>query len=201
VRCPDDETTAYFFIPDDPRLRQFASDIREQRDAVLGQPKNPRSPRDDASDIVRPLFIPMSSTHTAEGTIAGDAHLLPNELAYADRVRLAHPDTAALSRERVAILLRSAQQHARGPAVGDATPAEDVTATLRQLRTLNNSAANRIAFKYQVSHDEVNRTLNRLVGIRSVRSCTQPTTLERRLQTAAAWLASGEVPTEEARLG
>lgn len=189
----DDESEASFYIPDDLRLRMFAAEIRQQRDSVdLADDDEPTKPGDADTSNVSSLFIPLSSTATHEGVIAGDIHLSAAELAHAEKVKLASRRTARLPTVDVALLFRQLGMAAPvAVTTAPVEPASDITEQIRKLRKRNNKLAARIVRVWGIEYKQVQRTLNGLVGIKSVKHVADPEVLEKRLVLAIRWLDSG----------
>ncbi len=195
VRKQDDHEQhwAHFYIPDDPRLRQYAADIRKQRDMVAIPPIEP-SPQEGTGSRSPTTFVPLSSTAEDAGAVAGEHNLSADELTYAERVKLANTETASLSTLKVALLLKAAKHFPISAAESTTVPQpQDITARLQLLRRSNNKLAKRIAMRWGIEYREVNSSLNRLVGIRSVTQCFTVEALNRRLDFAERWFQSGDL--------
>jgi len=192
----DDHGDASFYIPDDPRLRMFAAEIQQQRDSVdLSDEDDTTKPRDDedTDGTVSSLFMPLSSTATHEGIIAGDHQLSAEEIARAQKIKLTDRVTARLPDAVVALLLRNAGMSVPAAVAPSQPPVSDLTERIRLLKTRNNKASRSIAYNRSLDYAEVNRTLNARVGIRSVITCTDPALLEKRLALAIRWRDSGDL--------
>jgi superfamily II DNA or RNA helicase len=197
VRDGGEDETASFYIPDDPRLRQFAETIRQQREHVIGEdpphPAEPGATGAGGTPSAAGAFQPIAAEAIDAGVIAHDTHLTPAELAHAAALKARTPAAAALPTAAVALLLR-AHDADRGPAepaapaVGPAT----VPAFRRrhQLRQANNTAARRLAYQLGAEFADVNRRLNAVVGVRSIKAATIEQ-LEQRLSAAHSWAATG----------
>lgn len=193
--------SAFYYIPDDIRLRQFAQDIRKTRDAVLQDKDGNDLDGGDKLGAARAtaMFIPLSSTKTDEGAIAGDELLTQAELDHARRVKLMDRQTSALSEIEVALIIRNAKAGHMGAGVEhDKDEPVDLTAVRTKLAKANHSMVARIVNEYGLEYDVVNTRLNELVGIRTIRKCFDVGVLQRRLAFARSWLGSGTPIAEDA---
>jgi superfamily II DNA or RNA helicase len=194
VRDGGEDETASFYIPDDPRLRQFAETIRQQREHVIGaDPADGAEPPGDnghAGDSapVAGAFQPIAAEAIDAGVIVHDTVVTPAEFTHAAELKARTPEAAALPTVTVALLLR-AHDAERGAAAAPAAahppapghvPAFRRRATLRQA---NNTAAKRLAYRLGLEFAEVNRRLNAAIGVRSIKDATLEQ-LERRLAAA-----------------
>jgi hypothetical protein len=167
----------------------------KQREAVL----NKSNDDDDDDDNNKPgpgapsFFVPLSSTMEPAGAVAGQHLFTPIELAQAERVKLTNRETSAFSTPHVAMLLRAANLHVSHTSAGSPPPSaeEDLTARVRTLRDQNHKLAKTIAMRRGVEFKVVNESLNRLVGIRSVKACFAIDILKRRAAIAERWLTHG----------
>jgi superfamily II DNA or RNA helicase len=196
VRREDDHEQhwAHFYIPDDARLRQFATDIMKQREMVMGTTGGDDEGGEGAPKPAS-LFLPLSSTIELAGGVAGPYLFTPTELAFAERVKLSNRETAGDTTLHVALLLRAANPNfaSGGAAAAEgASEADDLTARIKKSRNKNDKLAKAIAMRWGIEYRQVNETLNRLVGIRSVKVCFVAETLERRAAFAERWLAFGD---------
>jgi superfamily II DNA or RNA helicase len=195
VRDGGDDETAHFYIPDDPRLRQFAETIRLQREHVIGE--DPAAGERAAGDGGAPAagaFRPIAAEAIDAGVIAHGTHLTPAELEHAAELKARTPEAAGLPTVAVALLLR-AHDADREPAEGAVVPVPGappvpVPAFRRrqQLRKANNTTARSVAYRLGLEFADVNRRLNAAIGVRSIKDATIEQ-LERRLSAAHAWTA------------
>jgi len=183
---------AHVIIPDDARLRKFAAEIRSQRELILGKEKDPEGDGPSAPRAPS-TFIPVSAKGEQAGAIGADLFLSPAELEHARSVKLLHRDTAGLSDVCVAILLRNTGSTWQAPPDERPSAQQDATARLHELRNTNEQTSRRIAFKVGLPFKEVNGSLNKAAGIRSVTKCFDEAKLVRRLEIATRWLNSGDL--------
>lgn len=190
VQEDHDDHSAALFIPDDQRLRTYAQDIMEQREAVFKQPGHGPGDKPPAAG----LFMPMGSSMNLEGMIvAGEQEITPEELEYANQRRLMHRETASIPVVKVALILR-------GEGLGPHTtrqkeePAEPpLYEQLKKARTNNNRLVGSIHYKTGLDYKEINYKLNRALGIRTVETCSDLKALNRREEIATQWLRDGEL--------
>ncbi len=186
------DETASVYIPDDPRLRQFAETIREQRDHVIDEETERLLHEPAADGGARPLgaFQPIAAEAIDAGVIINGTALTPLELAHAAALKAATPEASGLPVATVALLLRANDsiRPAPVPSAVDAGP-DDVPAFRRreQLRRANSTSAQRLAYADGAEFAEVNRRLNAAVGIATIRDATLEQ-LQERLATAQRWL-------------
>ncbi len=178
---------AYFFIPDDPRLRARAHQIADERRHNLRKPDPARDaePVDPAladaelDELKDPneqlsLFAVISAVATghADAPAPWDSEPLPVGATDDDDhgVVIEFADPPALD----------------GPAPDDPTISR--VELRRRLRDANAAAAKALARRTGWGHAKVNAELNRLSGIARVTEATAAQ-LERRLRHAETWLA------------
>ncbi len=199
---------AYMFIPDDPRLRLFASGIAEQRRHSLRKPDRTEGDafaRDD--DPLRELEAEADaedqlSLFSAISAIPLDASGRPLEIAAIDE-DAGHPGLGV-----VPGLVDDGPESApppRGPAAFELTaqvfdepvpapepeaaadPTESPRSRKRKLREQNSALVTSLAHRTRRSHAEINAELNRRIGIGRITEATIAQ-LERRLDAARRWL-------------
>lgn len=195
-----DDHSAAVFIPDDPRLRAHALQIREQIEAELAAEK------DEPDDKVvkrkdPPMFVPLSSTMSIEGMIiAGEHQLTPIEIAAAEKTKMFFPETASLPTWQVALLLRAGaaggwQAANRGGGGGSTAPHPDemLVVVLKRLREKNNKVTSNIHYTHGYEFGKIHSVLNDRVGHHGkLKECSDKEKLERRLELALEWLALGD---------
>ena len=196
VRRQEDheDHSAAVFIPDDPRLREYAQKIQEQRKAVLEE-ENKREPR-DFSDRPASTFVPLSSTMNLEGMIVtGEGELSPRELDEADRIRRGSRELSSLPLHKIALILRAAGLSgapAGSGAAAEETTDEPLAKRLKTLRTQNNKVVAQIHYAQGAAFADIHNALNNYVGHRGrLKECADIGQLERRLAAAIEWLAIG----------
>ena len=196
---------SYLFIPDDPRLRRWASSIAEQRRHSLakrqeddefgsdgagfeGAGLDDRDRPAEEDDEQQSLFSVISAVASDGGTELGghhdgfddddwgdDEHHL-HEMAGLD-IDLVVPPPPGLSVNALAGELA---------ADGD-VPEKSRTQIRNELREANSAAVQELARYVKLSHQQINAELNRLTGIRRVTEATIGE-LEARLEKANQWL-------------
>jgi superfamily II DNA or RNA helicase len=189
IRCGGAE--ALFFIPTDPRLIQFALDIKKLRDAVFLAALDDKRKREIGER--QSLFIPLASNVGNNGAIADQFRLSQSEIEHAERVKLVDSNTARLPTLTVAVLLRNAG-HIHQPPIQPTDMVKDKTAVIHELKQKNSKVARALALKYGIDYSFVNNALNQLCDIKSITQCFVIAILERRLTIAQQWYVTGEVP-------
>jgi len=150
---------AYMFIPDDPRLRGWAFDVRKQRRHSL-------KPKPDA------------------GAEWGDEESEALEAAFA----LEAGGGGTEDRDFVPLPAPAGSQSAPGELARSGAPAgSSIRQRKKTLRSLNTERARVLAQLTGSDYASVNGELNRLAGIRRVTEATAGQ-LERRLNAANGWL-------------
>jgi hypothetical protein len=170
---------AWFYVPDDPRLRAWAALITKQRRHSLARAgsfhANVSGARamgvadDELAQLS--LFAPLSAVATETMSVSPWHEPLPDEWSAVDNaidVKLAPPP-----------LLAAPTVSADGPTRRQ---------TKHSLRAANAAAARDVARRTGLSHAQVNAELNRQVGIRRIAEATVEQ-LETRLEQAERWLA------------
>jgi superfamily II DNA or RNA helicase len=175
---------AWLYVPDDVRLRVWASLITEQRrHSLVRDPSREVNPfarseqeelraadGDDAEQLS--LFAPLSAVATETAAMSPWREPLPEDWAGADTgidVELAPPPMVA--------------------AYLDADAESGVTRrqTKDALRLANAAAARDLARRTNASHAVINAELNRLAGLKRITEATIPQ-LQARLDFAERWL-------------
>ena len=199
---------AYMFIPDDPRLRLFASGIAEQRRHSLRKPErtdgdgwtseeDPLREAETAADAADQL-----SLFSAISAIPLDAEGQPLELAPIDE-DAAHqglgvipglvddlPGSPPPRRSMPAFELTAQVFDEPVPAPepeAAAEPNESPRSRKRKLREQNSALVTSLAHRTRRNHAEINAELNRRIGIGRITEATIAQ-LERRLDAARRWL-------------
>ncbi|MFO0688289.1 MAG: DEAD/DEAH box helicase [Myxococcota bacterium] len=196
---------AYMFIPDDPRLRLFASGIAEQRRHSLRRPE--RSEADDLGDRDAEPREPEAeadgeeqiSLFSAISAIPLDASGRPLEIAPVDE------EAAQDGLGVIPGLVDEEPAPERGPATAsfeltaqvfdqpvpipepEAGPTVSPRSRKRKLREQNSAIVAALAHRTRRSHAEINAELNRRIGIQRITEATLAQ-LERRLDAARRWL-------------
>lgn len=196
---------AYFFLPDDPRLRHFAASLAEQRRHSLRKradaepsavPDEPElDPIDQGDEEQMSLFAVIGSVALGESGQSGPPVEHHDEGVFGD-----DPDGSLRDpRDEPGVDLVLLPPPLPGGGVARAVvdhdpsvPGQD-TMTLRQrkvaLRDANADLARELVRSTGWSHPQVNAELNRLSGIRKISEATLEQ-LERRLVVGRKWLRS-----------
>lgn len=201
VESSHDDHSAYFYIPDDPRLRTFAKQIRDARDIALREKKR----RDRVEELIEeaeeaiapPFFNPVRSTSEEAGVIIDDQFLTPAELAFADEQRRKLPPNLGVTREAAAYLYRLAKviipaEYTAHTTHTTAQHDQPEYVAIEHLRASNKAIVGRLNERYGLEFDVIQRKLNASVGIASVTTCGDSDKLRQRLDNARRWL-KGEI--------
>ena len=171
---------AWFFIPDDPRLRTHAARVAELRrhslrrdDTRPEQTPEREADAPDEADEQMSLFAVISAVATSDAeSLLDDDHVLDEPPTGEVELTLAPP-----------------------PPLAGATPtfgADDDRSTRREqkreLRDANATRARELARRTGLTHAQVNAELNRQSGVKRIAEATLDQ-LERRLTAADRWLA------------
>jgi superfamily II DNA or RNA helicase len=199
---------AYMFIPDDPRLRLFASGIAEQRRHSLRKPDRAEGegwPRDE--DPLREAENTAEaedqlSLFSAISAIPLDASGRPLEIAPIDE-DASHPGLGVIpglvddapgsanARRGAAGFELTAQVFDEPVPAPEPEAAADANESprshKRRLREQNSAIVASLAHRTRRSHAEINAELNRRIGIGRITEATIGQ-LERRLDAARRWL-------------
>ncbi len=165
---------AWLYVPDDPRLRTWASQIALQRRHSLARAEAPVDRAqvvvDDAELEQISLFAPLSAVATSTTSVSPWQEQLPaewSEIPATVELTLAPPPAVVGPREM-----------ANGGTVRQTKDA---------LRVANADAARELVRRTGMAHAQVNAELNRQAGIRRIAEATLPQ-LEARLDLATRWL-------------
>ena len=191
---------SYLFIPDDPRLRRWASSIAEQRrhslakrqddDEFGGDPSefDDRDRMAAAEDEQQSLFSVISAVASDGATEVG-AHgdaFDDDEWGDDDHHGADHPgldiDLAVPPPPGLSVNALAGELAADGE-----VPEKSRTQIRNELRDANSTAVQELARYVKMSHQQINSELNRLAGIRRVTEATIGE-LEIRLEKANQWL-------------
>jgi superfamily II DNA or RNA helicase len=197
---------AYLFIPDDPRLRTWASQIADARRHSLRKASEDAAgdgpPPDDgtALDEMRheddraeqlSMFAALSAVVTGDAEESSVFHLDDDALDRLDRDDARDTATVDGALDLALPLLPGA----RPPAAGTGDPGGDghhaAPNPLQhrlELRAHNHRLAQELARRTGLTHAQVNGQLNRLVGLRRIDEATVDQ-LGRRAKQAEQWLA------------
>lgn len=192
---------AFLFIPDDPRLRRWATGIAEQRRHSLARRRRADeadvdpSAFDDAGAIERSeddreqmsLFAVISATAADGPVLAGPDHpAVPWDEHWGDDGPAGGHDDESLELRLAVPPLPG--RGAGGSSAGDATGAGPTRRQLKsQLRDANAEVARELARFSGLDHRAVNAELNRLAGVKRVTEATVEQ-LQVRLDRGNRWL-------------
>lgn len=187
VRVEDDhdDPTAHVFIPDDPTLRQYAEEMRQQRIHELEREIEDQETRDsqtrEENNCDASLFMPLNSEAENSGTIAY------GETFTADELRIAAEFSAGMaSPETAAKILRNAGVLGK-PIAEKERPVKRKSDRKKELRTTTSKLVGRIAYATGKEHSHINNTLNGMAGIQTVKDATVEQ-LELRVKAAMRWM-------------
>jgi len=182
---------AYMFLPDDPRLRQHAGAIAEQRRHSL------RRREDDGDPVADAALLARTMARGADAQMSLFAPLAARALGDADEPETELEDMRAMPEpdDDDALVLELAP----APRAGGADdghlerPPRSARARRRQLRDANAAAVAELVRVVDMSHAQINAELNRMVGIQRVGEASVDE-LERRRGAVIAWLARAGPP-------
>jgi superfamily II DNA or RNA helicase len=212
VSRPGLRQLAYMFIPDDARLRVFASGIAEQRRHSLRKPEAngdaPPPPSDVPVDPLARESEEQLSLFSAISSIPLDEHghpLQPSLIVHEDvpsggddacadeqgeEVPDFFEDDGGLARPRFELTAPDPEFAQPTPAPEpepDAAKGTSSRSRRLELRELNSARVRRLVHRLRKGHADINAELNRAVGIRRVTDATVAK-LEERLAYADRWL-------------
>jgi hypothetical protein len=192
--------SAYMFIPDDPRIREYALEIKRARRHKLGEAEEKEPALEEAETDEREqldLFQAISAR-----ALPGEAARLDLETVWdaeeeAAAEESAHADAAeAEALEEVPLPELESEEAlaesagAGAPPVVDedaATSGKSARARRKELRDQNKLEAEALARLTGLGHAKVNHRLNQEVGIRKIGEATERE-LEARLRAAERWV-------------
>lgn len=200
VRTTGDQDDAYMFLPDDVRLRTFASRLDAEithrlrgKEADGEQLPDGDYPEQDLIDEANQLLTePSPSQYAAISAVAtggvttvaggpGPAMGRPTQPAGAD-------DANALTVQlQVPTLGGSGPDAAAGQDAGSGAPTVTRAERKRELRDANSQATAELVWLSELPHRQVNAELNRRVGVARITEATVEQ-LEQRLAAADAWM-------------
>lgn len=182
---------AFLFIPDDPRLRRWASSIAEarrhslrkkQEDEEFGggefDDRDEAAAAEDRAEEQMSLFAVISSVATDGTTLAGPS-------VFAEDFEQDWDDAGGEEEDHAGLEIRLSVPVLGG---GGALAGEKTRKQLKsELRDANTAAVRDLVRFTSLDHRQVNAELNRLGGVAKVSEATYEQ-LERRLRAAEAWL-------------
>ena len=190
---------AYMFIPDDPRLRQFAQGIAEQRRHSLRKPDardddfldEPETERAAPEADQMSLFAAISAVPLDEQGNPLDASPLPESEEPDEEAIPGLVDEPTEGEALAPFSLTAPELDAPVPSPEPEPEAAAETPSRRSrkrlLREQNSAAVRALVHKTRKGHAQVNAELNRRVGLARVTEATVAQ-LERRLDVAKRWL-------------
>lgn len=195
------EQRAYMFIPDDPRLRNFAFGIAEQRRHSLAKPDKKDDEREfgDEEEEGEAEGEDQLSLFSAIASVPLDEKGRPLEPAevYEDPVSSGGEeipgmvdDEAPPDGQNGDFQLTAPDFEAELPTpepMIDTAEGLSPRSKKRKLRELNSARVRSLVHRARLSHAKVNADLNQKVGIRRITEATVPQ-LEKRLEVADRWL-------------
>jgi superfamily II DNA or RNA helicase len=181
----EENQDAFFFIPDDPRLRRSAGEIQEQRRHTLRAREDAREEAGtpvestpEGVDSIVNLFEPISAVPLA----ADGSRLDPSLPLFAFASGSTPPPGAAAG---------STPPPGAAAGTAAAAPASEPELSPRErrerLRERNAALVRELVHRKRLSHQSVNVALNQRAGIRKVTEATIAQ-LEKRIAAAEAWL-------------
>ncbi|MEM7411410.1 MAG: DEAD/DEAH box helicase family protein [Myxococcota bacterium] len=191
--------SAYMFIPDDPRIREHALEIKRARRHKLDEAEEVEEAPEETEETEEREQLDLFQAISAQA-LPGDAVLFDvesvwdaeedvdaEEGAHAEAVEAEPVDEVPLPE------LESEESLAEGavpPMLIEDEPTDGKTARERrkELRDLNKFRAEAISRAMGLGHAKVNHRLNQEVGIRKISEATERE-LEARLRAADRWLA------------
>jgi superfamily II DNA or RNA helicase len=197
---------AYLFIPDDPRLRTWATQIADARRHSLrketraeeakgaledGAELDPLRHEDDRADQLS-LFAPLSAVVTGEDE-SSVFHLDDDVLDRFDRDDVLDGESGDTALDLSLPALPGGVGVGRVSTTGrDAGVGSNPRQRRLQLRAENQRLVQELVRSTGLTHAQVNGQLNRLVGLRRIDEATVDQ-LARRARQAEQWLAKGAV--------
>jgi superfamily II DNA or RNA helicase len=193
VRWTDgiEEQTAYFFIPKEPTLVEYAQRIMQERDAALRESVD-RALADYPDDIEterqRSLFAPLGAEAHAAEVYYHEQGISQEEMARADSARRAS-GVLDITTERAALLLRAAGRPASAP-----PPPTVTTPPLRdekdKLRKAIQKMVGSLSYHRGWAHKDTYMRLMSIDGAKQ-EEATMPQ-LKRRAEQLKSWLSDGK---------
>ena len=190
IRGP--EPPAVVYLPADPLLLKYATEIREERIEALRRAEQHleiENPLDPASSSFRPL----KSETFADGILHADDDVSQAEVDQAgERIRAAGGQPGVEISTLVAKILRDERQrtgHTDVPSEPTPAPAPDSPMKSERKEAFRKATARIVnAWCYQTGAEyaAINAELNKAVGVRTVRDCDEAQ-MQKRYQLAKEW--------------
>ena len=189
--------SAHMFIPDDPRIREYALEIKRARRHKLGEGEETEEPLETEEEPEEREQLDLFQAISARA-LAGEAALLDLESVWdteedVEAEEAAHAEAvAAEPMEEVPLPSLESEEDLAGdtePRLADEDrPAGKTARELRkELRALNQQKAEALAHLSGLNHAKVNNRLNQEVGIRKISEATERE-LEARARAADRWM-------------
>jgi superfamily II DNA or RNA helicase len=190
--------SAYMFIPDDPRIREYALEIKRARRHKLGEAEDGEQATEESEAAEEREQLDLFQAISARA-LPGEAALLDLESVWdaveeVDAEETVHAEAVdAEPTEDVPLpTLESEEELADGAgpplAIDEDRPTGKTARELRkELRTQNRHKAEALARLTGMGHAKVNHRLNQEVGIRKIAEATERE-LEARARAADRWM-------------
>jgi superfamily II DNA or RNA helicase len=192
------QQSAYMFIPDDPRIREYALEIKRARRHKLGEAEDAEEPAEETEETEEREQLDLFQAISARA-LPGAAALLDLETVWdaeedIEAEEVAHAEGVEAEPVEAVPLptLESEEELAddAGPpmAIGEEAPTAKTARALRkELRDRNQFKAQALARMTGLGHAKVNHRLNQEVGIRKISEATERE-LEARARAADRWI-------------
>jgi superfamily II DNA or RNA helicase len=191
--------SAHMFIPDDPRIREYALEIKRARRHKLGEAETTEDPVEETEETEEREQLDLFQAISARA-LPGAAALLDLESVW-DAEEDVEAETAAHAEmveaealEAVPLPTLESEQDLADD-VGPSMAADEEAPTGKTARALRKELRERNQFKAQelarltgLGHAKVNHRLNQEVGIRKISEATERE-LEARARAADRWIA------------
>ena len=184
---------AWLMIYDDPQLRKFAEQIKQEIVHALEQKEQRLLGNAVAIDgeWLPSELETLCSNREDRGTIADGETIAPEIMSRAEELKQTKPDSfKGTPVEAVAQLLLCTLD---APAIAGQKPAPMKAEERERLKSVNNRYVKQIARACDLEHANVNASLNRRLGIATIGEATT-VQLERRLALCKKWLETGVAP-------
>jgi superfamily II DNA or RNA helicase len=183
---------AFLFIPDDARLRGSALDIKRSRRHALKPPdEEEREVLETAAEEAEPPAAEQLNLFSviAARALTPDGSELGAKVWWDDEETHAQEDAWQPAEEEPELEVAPVPlPETSGPAPG-ASPPRSARARRQQLRDRNSDSVDTLVRITRKGHAEINRMLNRRVGLKRISEATERQ-LEARLREAERWIQS-----------
>lgn len=197
VQDPDAAESAWFYIPDDARLRGHAETLKRMRAAAIEEIPCDAPLADRAVDRASvSTYQPVASSAESVGVIVDGMTFTAQELAEANSAKMRRPELARFSDEEVAIIFREAREERPAVCAPPQGRPENASKTLTErkdeLRVAGNKKLQEFAARNGLPYKDVNVAANKAIGVRTIRHADEEQ-LKRRLELAHRWLKNGQI--------